>query len=168
GAAWRQTFDELITAGRTMSDPSLLITRPTATDPTLAPPGRDLISVLAPVPNLSHRGGPNWDVDGNDYLREVVSTAAERVLPGLTDSAETLATLTPADWARSDMTAGTPFGYAHTLTQTGPFRPGNFPRFTDNLVLAGSGTVPGVGVPTALISGLLAADRITGAAHDHA
>jgi phytoene desaturase len=29
-------------------------------------------------------------------------------------------------------------------------------------VLAGSSTVPGVGVPTALISGRLAADRITG------
>jgi phytoene desaturase len=29
-------------------------------------------------------------------------------------------------------------------------------------VLAGSSTVPGVGVPTTLISGRLAADRITG------
>jgi phytoene desaturase len=28
--------------------------------------------------------------------------------------------------------------------------------------LAGSSTVPGVGVPTALISGRLAADRVTG------
>ena len=35
---------------------------------------------------------------------------------------------------------------------------------SDNAVLAGSGTTPGVGVPTALISGRLAADRITGAA----
>ncbi|MCM6775388.1 phytoene desaturase family protein [Nocardia sp. CDC159] len=167
GAAWRRTFDELITEGRTMSDPSLLITRPTATDPALAPPGRDLISVLAPVPNLAPRPGAapmNWDAEGNRYLRQVLSTAAERVLPGLADSAQLLATLTPADWARADMTAGTPFSYAHTLAQTGPFRPGNFPRFLDNAVLAGSGTVPGVGVPTALISGQLAADRITGAA----
>ena len=36
------------------------------------------------------------------------------------------------------------------------------PRGVDNVVLAGCGTVPGVGVPTALISGRLAADRITG------
>jgi phytoene desaturase len=35
-------------------------------------------------------------------------------------------------------------------------------RGIDNAVLAGSSTVPGVGVPTALISGRLAADRITG------
>jgi phytoene desaturase len=35
-------------------------------------------------------------------------------------------------------------------------------RGIHNAVLAGSSTVPGVGVPTALISGRLAADRITG------
>ncbi|MBA4854741.1 phytoene desaturase [Nocardia farcinica] len=164
GAAWRRTFDELITEGRTMSDPSLLITRPTATDPGLAPPGRDLVSVLAPVPNLAvHRDGSvlDWDADGERYLREVLAVAAARVHPGLAD-AQILATITPADWARADMFAGTPFSYAHTLTQTGPFRPGNFPRAFDNVVLAGSGTTPGVGVPTALISGQLAADRITG------
>jgi phytoene desaturase len=37
GAAWRRTFREIIDDGRLMSDPSLLVTRPTATDPTLAP-----------------------------------------------------------------------------------------------------------------------------------
>jgi len=167
GGAWQETFDELVGRGRTMSDPSLLITRPTATDPTLAPPGRDLLSILAPVPNLTpRRGAPalNWDADGDRYLREVLTVAAERVVPGLADSAHLLATLTPADWARADMTAGTPFSYAHNLAQTGPFRPNNFPRSVDNAVLAGSGTTPGVGVPTALISGRLAADRITGLA----
>jgi phytoene desaturase len=30
------------------------------------------------------------------------------------------------------------------------------------VVLAGGGTVPGVGVPTVLLSGRLAADRVTG------
>jgi phytoene desaturase len=69
---------------------------------------------------------------------------------------------TPADWARQDLVAGTPFSYAHSLWQTGPFRPGNLPRGAGNVVLAGCGTVPGVGVPTALISGRLAADRVTG------
>jgi phytoene desaturase len=60
------------------------------------------------------------------------------------------------------MVAGTPFSYAHSFLQSGPFRPGNLPRGVANVALAGCGTVPGVGVPTALISGRLAADRITG------
>jgi len=62
------------------------------------------------------------------------------------------------------MVAGTPFSFAHSFGQSGPFRPGNLPRGAPNVVLAGCGTVPGVGVPTALISGRLAADRITGPA----
>ncbi len=51
---------------------------------------------------------------------------------------------------------------AHTFPQTGPFRPRNLVRGTANAVLAGCGTTPGVGVPTVLISGKLAARRITG------
>ena len=49
---WSQTFDEIIDRGVLMSDPSLLVTRPTAGDPSLAPAGRDLLYVLAPCPNL--------------------------------------------------------------------------------------------------------------------
>jgi phytoene desaturase len=160
GGAWRETFREIIDAGRPMSDPSLLITRPAATDPGLAPPGRDLLYVLAPAPNLV-AGSIDWDSTVGDYAGRLIS-AAGRALPGLGDCAEVLRVVTPADWARQGLTAGTPFSYAHTFWQTGPFRPGNLPRGAGNAVLAGCGTVPGVGVPTALISGRLAADRVTG------
>jgi phytoene desaturase len=168
GAAWRQTFREIIDQGRLMSDPSLLVTRPTATDPGLGPPGRDLLYILAPAPNLA--AGPvarerdDWDVAGGDYAARLISAVADRVLPGLDAEAEVIRVVTPADWARQDLVAGTPFSYAHTFWQTGPFRPGNLPRDVENAVLAGCGTVPGVGVPTALISGRLAADRVTGTA----
>jgi phytoene desaturase len=59
------------------------------------------------------------------------------------------------------MERGTPFAAAHTFFQTGPFRAGNVAF--DNVVFTGSGTQPGVGVPMVLISGRLAAERITGA-----
>jgi phytoene desaturase len=64
------------------------------------------------------------------------------------------------------MLAGSPFALAHSFAQTGPFRPANTIRGVGNVVLAGSSTVPGVGVPTAIISGRLAADRITGVPAD--
>jgi len=85
-----------------------------------------------------------------------------RLIPSLRDGAEVLHVVNPEDWARQGMIAGTPFALAHTFAQTGPFRPANMVRGVDNAVLAGSSTVPGVGVPTAMISGRLAADRITG------
>lgn len=162
GDAWKQTFDELIDTGTLMSDPSLLVTRPTATDPGLAPPGRDLFYVLAPVPNLDRSGPFDWEQRASSYGEEIAAIVEDRLVPGFASHAETLHLISPADWARQGMLAGTPFSLAHTFGQTGPFRPANLPRGTANAVLAGCGTVPGVGVPTALLSGRLAADRITG------
>lgn len=161
GDSWEQTFREIIDDGVVMSDPSLLVTRPTAGDPTLAPSGRDLLYVLAPAPNLE-RGTVDWDAVGPAYADGMMAAVADRI-PALGVDAELLHVTNPADWARQGMAAGTPFALAHTFGQTGPFRPANTVRGIDNVVLAGSSTVPGVGVPTALLSGRLAADRVTGA-----
>lgn len=163
GEAWDQTFTDIVRDGRLMRDPSLLVTRPTAGDPTLAPEGRDLLYVLAPAPNLD-RGTIDWASAGDRYVEDMIAHVGDRLLPGLPHDATVLGAVTPADWARQGMAAGSPFALAHTFGQTGPFRPGNLVRGIDNAVLAGSSTVPGVGVPTTLISGRLAADRITGVA----
>jgi phytoene desaturase len=144
-----------------MSDPSLLVTRPTATDPGLAPAGRELVSVLAPCPNLA-TGPIDWRRVGPAYADDLLRVLEARGLTGLTDSVEVSRLVTPADWAEAGLAAGTPFSLAHTLAQTGPFRPRNLVRGTANVVLAGCGTTPGVGVPPVLISGRLAAARIVG------
>jgi phytoene desaturase len=161
GDTWEQTFREIIDDGVVMSDPSLLVTRPTAGDATMAPTGRDLLYVLAPAPNLL-RGNVDWDAIGYSYTDSMMAALTDR-LPQLGVDAELLHVVNPADWGRQGMVAGTPFALAHTFGQTGPFRPANTVRGIDNVVLAGSSTVPGVGVPTALMSGRLAADRVTGA-----
>jgi phytoene desaturase len=161
GAAWERTFREIIDDGRPMSDPSLLITRPTATDPGLAPPGSDLLFVLAPCPN-TERGRIDWAGYGPRYRDRLLDVLAERGVADLATDLEVSRLVTPADWAADGLAAGTPFSLAHTLGQTGPFRPRNLVRGLGNVVLAGSGTTPGVGIPPVLISGRLAAQRITG------
>ncbi|MGD9486175.1 phytoene desaturase family protein [Streptomyces sp. TRM70308] len=161
GHAWRRTFDELTRTGELMSDPSLLITRPTATDPGLAPPGRELYYVLAPCPNLV-TGRRDWDRLAPGYRDRIVGELERRGLTGFGAGLEVEHLVTPADWARQGLAAGTPFSAAHTFAQTGPFRPGNLPRGWGNVVLAGCGTTPGVGVPTVVLSGKLAAARVTG------
>jgi phytoene desaturase len=161
GEAWQQTFRDIIDDGQLMGDPSLLVTRPTAGDGRLAPTGRDLLYILAPAPNTA-AGKVDWASTGPAYTEQMLQTVTDR-LPALGVEAEVLRVVDPAGWARQGMAAGTPFALAHTFGQTGPFRPANTVRGIDNVVLAGSSTVPGVGVPTALLSGRLAADRITGA-----
>ncbi|MFB9234859.1 phytoene desaturase family protein [Plantactinospora siamensis] len=164
GKPWRRTFAEVIRHGQLMSDPSLLVTNPTRTDPSAAPADRQTYYVLAPVPNLD-RAPLDWR-GGLDrrYADELMRTLEERGYVGFADGVEVLHTVTPADWADAGMAAGTPFAAAHSLFQTGPFRPGNLHRTLSNVVFVGSGTQPGVGVPMVLISGKLAAGRITGGA----
>ena len=160
GRAWKRTFDELIREGRLMSDPSLLVTNPTRSDPMLAPAGRQTYYVLAPAPHLGAE--IDWSVTGPRYRDELVATLEARGYVGLGAGIEVERLVTPADWAASGLAMGTPFAAAHTFAQTGPFRPPTLPRGLANVVFTGSGTQPGVGVPMVLLSGRLAAERITG------
>jgi phytoene desaturase len=159
GRSWKGTFDEVIHQGLLMSDPSLLVTNPPSERPREK---GQTYYVLAPTPNLEAapldwRGGL-----GNRYADEIMGVLEQRGYLGFRDGVEVLEVITPADWADQGMAAGTPFAAAHTFGQTGPFRPGNLHARLPNVVFTGSGTQPGVGVPMVLISGKLAASRITG------
>jgi phytoene desaturase len=167
GEAWQGVFDELTRDGKPMSDPSLLVSMPSYSDRSLAPDGGHVLSVVAPTPNLDRRSGGNpgidWATLGPRYRDEVLATLEDRGWTGLTGAIEVEEMATPRDWAAQGMAAGTPFALAHTFGQTGPFRPATLPRRgPENVVLAGSSVQPGVGVPMVLISGRLAAERITG------
>jgi len=159
GRAWRATFDDVIHHGRLMRDPSLLVSNPTRADPSLAPPDREVYYVLAPVPNLV-TGTTNWRTER--YADELIATLEARGYVGFGSGIEVARFVTPLDWAADGMAAGTPFAAAHTLRQTGPFRPATLHPALSNVVFVGSGTQPGVGVPMVLISGRLAASRVTG------
>jgi phytoene desaturase len=153
GASWRRTFDEVIRDGMLMSDPSLLVTNPSP----------KTYYVLAPAPNLEV-GPMNWRGGlTSRYADSLVRTLEQRGYIGFGDGIEVMRVVTPADWADQGMAAGTPCAAAHTFRPTGPFRPANLHPVYPNVVFTGSGTQPGVGVPMVLISGKLAAARITGA-----
>ncbi len=155
GQEWGGAFDALLDQGRLMPDPSRLVTIPSLDDPSLAPPGCSTMFVLEPVPNLTAdidwvaERGPMRDrlhtfLDANGYPSDIITEQL----------------VTPLDWQQMGMFAGTPFSLAHTFGQTGPFRPANTEKRLPGMVFAGSGTVPGVGVPMVLVSGKLAADRV--------
>jgi phytoene desaturase len=162
GRAWRRTFDEIIHRGHVMSDPSLLISNPTATDPTLAPAGKQTYYALFPTPNTITGRHIDWAVEGPRYRDHMLQTLEARGLAGFGDAIEVEHLVTPADWQRQGLAAGAPFSASHKISQTGPFRQPTLSRQIDNLVFCGANTQPGVGVPMVMISGRLAAERITG------
>jgi len=160
GRAWREVFTDLIDRGQLMTDPSILVTNPTHSDPALAPAGGHSYYVLVPTPNLD--AGLDWHELGPRYRDEIVSRLETMGYVGFGDSLQVEHITTPADWQRRGMERGAPFASAHSFFQTGPFRPSNLAPHVEGVVFAGSGTQPGVGVPMVLISGRLAAERILG------
>ena len=160
GKSWAGVFDELINKKTLMSDPSILVTLPSKDDPTLAPAGKSSYYVLFPTPNLT--ADIDWNKIGPRYRDEMIKALEDRGYSGFGNSIEVEHLTTPLDWQKQGMEAGAPFASAHTFFQTGPFRPRNLAKGYENIVFAGSGTQPGVGVPMVLISGRLAAERIVG------
>ena len=154
--AWDSSFDALIKQGRMMPDPSRLVTVPTMSDPSLAPDGSHVLYVLEPAPNLD--GVVDWKTQ-RGRTREELERFLEREGYPTDIVAEEL--VDPVDWEAQGMERGTPFALAHTFAQTGPFRPSNVEKRVPGFFFAGSGTTPGVGVPMVLVSGKLAAQRVT-------
>lgn len=155
GHEWDTAFEALIDRGELMPDPSRLVTVPTVSDPTAAPEGCSTLYVLEPVPHTG--SGIDWARESGPMRERLHAFLGANGYP--TDVVQERL-VTPDDWAAQGMHLGTPFALAHTFTQSGPFRASNIDRRVPGLVLAGSGTTPGVGIPMVLISGKLAAERV--------
>jgi phytoene dehydrogenase-like protein len=68
---------------------------------------------------------------------------------------------TPLSWLkRYNLMKGSTHGLCHNLTQLGYFRPSNKHSRYHNLYFTGASTHPGTGLPTAMVSGRHAAQRI--------
>lgn len=155
GGQWKEAFTALLKTGRPMPDPSILVTLPSLTDPSLAPAGKHTMYALEPMPNLD--GSIDWAREGealHQRLRESIRTA------GYGGGVEVERVIDPPAWQQMGMERGTPFALSHKFFQTGPFRPANTDSRVPGLVFAGSGTTPGVGVPMVLLSGKHAAERV--------
>ena len=155
GHGWDDAFRAVIHDGTRMPDPSILVSVPSLHEPSMAPAGAHALYVLEPVPNLD--GRVDWTRERGRARDEL---CARLDTLGYPTTCEVEELVDPLDWEAAGMERGTPFALSHTLRQTGPFRPGNLERRAPGLVFAGSGTIPGVGVPMVLVSGMLAARRI--------
>ena len=151
GPRYRALLHDIFRGHRLAEDFSLYLHRPTATDPSLAPPGCDAFYVLSPVPHLA--SGTDWAAEGEAYRQRIMRVLSESVLPGLEGEVVTSMTMTPADFeTRLLAFRGAAFGMEPVLTQSAWFRPHNRSEDVRGLYLVGAGTHPGAGLPGVLCS----------------
>jgi phytoene desaturase len=159
GPRYRGLLDDIFRKKRLADDFSLYLHRPTATDPSLAPPGCDCWYALSPVPHLG--GDVDWAEAAPRYRDAIVGELERRWLPGLTSRIVTERVVDPRYFAGPlNSHLGSAFSVEPTLTQSAWMRPHNRSEDVDNLYLVGAGTHPGAGLPGVISSGKIVADLI--------
>ncbi len=159
GPRYRGLLDEVFGTKTLAQDFSLYLHRPTATDPSLAPPGCDAFYVLSPVPHL---GGPtDWRTMSRPYRDRIIQYLEDRYMPGLSKHIVTEHRIDPLHF-RDTLSShlGSAFSVQPILQQSAWFRPHNRSEDIPNLYFAGAGTHPGAGLPGVISSGKIVADLI--------
>ncbi len=159
GPRYKQLLEDIFERKLLADDFSLYLHRPSATDPSLAPPGHDCWYVLSPVPHLG--GDIDWEKVGDRYRDRIMEYLEERYLPNLRQHVVSESRVDPR-YFRDNLNSylGSAFSVQPTLFQSAYWRPHNKDRDIPNLYFAGAGTHPGAGLPGVISSGKIVADTI--------
>ncbi|WKD60681.1 Dehydrosqualene desaturase [Corynebacterium ciconiae DSM 44920] len=162
-ADWTPDFDAVFSGPHPQrplgASESIYVSRPSATDPGVAPEGKENLFLLVPTPaDISLGHGDAYGCSPSPEVQAIAQAALAQVgaaiaEPSLPARAEVVRTIGPADFSqRYHAWRGGAIGPAHTLRQSAFLRGSNASSTLDGLYYAGATTVPGVGVPMCLIS----------------
>jgi phytoene desaturase len=158
---YRENFDSIIRDLDLPANPSLYIHAPARLDPAMSPHGQDTLIAIVPVGHMSENGEQDWAALRDEARQQVFRRLATLGVTDLESHIKFETTFTPLSWLkRYNLMKGSTHGLCHNLMQLGYFRPRNkHPRY-HNLYFTGASTHPGTGLPTAMVSGRLSAQRI--------
>lgn len=153
-ADYRHEFDQLF-SGLNPEDPTLYLCHATATDRSMAEPGRSGLFVMVNAPTLGVCDAEHWGRRA-EILRARILDRLDALVPGIANSATVVGQRTPVDFAALGAPKGSIYGFL-PRGLWGPFRRPKLRGNAPGLFFAGGGTHPGGGVPLVLLSGRYAA-----------
>jgi phytoene desaturase len=153
---WDPHFESIFEEPAWPDEPAYYLSVTSRTDETVAPDGHHAVVVLVPIaPGLAD--GPEIRQEMRDA---VLADLAEHTGVDLRDRIVVEERACVSEFAdRFGDPDGTALGLAHTLGQTGPFRPGHRGG-VEGLYYTGAYTTPGIGMPMCLISGEHTAEAV--------
>lgn len=161
GDDYRGNFEAIVRDHSLAADPTVYVHAPARLDPAAAPAGQDTLIGIVPVGHMCRLAKQDW---GDLRARARAALMDKLARAGVADLEAHIKfeiCFTPPYWQqRFNLVNGSTHGLAHALTQMGYFRPHNRRDRLHNLYFAGASTHPGTGLPTAIVSGRLAAERI--------
>ena len=151
GKSYKEHLDKIFHKKVLSEDISYYLHRPTATDLSMSPDGKDCFYVLVPVPN--NLSGINWDKQGEKFKDLVIKKLEATTLPNLRKNIATDFYLTPDYFEKTLCTMhGSGFSIQPKFSQSAYFRFHNKSEIFENLYFVGAGTHPGAGMPGVLSS----------------
>jgi phytoene desaturase len=154
---WKSHFESIFEEPRWPEDPAYYVNVPSRTDDTVAPEGGHTVVVLVPIAPGLKDDGPARERFREQVLDDIAAHTGVD-LRGRT-VVEREACVSEFSSRYGDP-RGSALGLAHTLRQTGPFRPDHRSDALEGLYYTGAYTRPGIGVPMCLISGEHAAEAV--------
>jgi phytoene desaturase len=128
-------------------------------NPRSAPPGHESMFILCPVPDRRYKA--EWP-DRDEIAGNIIADLSERIGFDLKQHIVSQTVMTPVEWEQAfNLYQGSGLSLAHDLSQMGGFRPKNYDEEFKNVFYVGASTVPGTGLPMAVISSRLVVERIT-------
>jgi phytoene desaturase len=139
------------------ANPLFYVSCPSRTDPVVAPPGHENLFFLMPLaPGLR-----DDEVTREAYFKKMVTRLENHIGTNISSYIDYKRSYCVSDFVRDyNSFRGNAYGLANTLRQTAILRPRVVSRKVRNLFFAGHLSVPGPGVPPALISGKIAAGEL--------
>jgi len=151
GPRYRELLADIFKRKILAKDFSLYLHRPSASDPTVAPPGHDTFYVLSPVPHL--QSGVDWSVAAEPYRQAIAQSLHSTIMPGFEQHITESFITTPQDFQDRLLSfRGAAFGPEPVLTQSAWFRPHNKSEDIAGLFMVGASTHPGAGMPGVIAS----------------
>lgn len=137
--------------------PLFYVCCPSVTDPSVAPEGHENLFILMPIAT----GLPDPEPIREHYYQVLMDRLEKFAGENIRDHVVLKKSYCVSDF-KKDYNAyqGNAYGLANTLRQTAIFKPKLKSPKVSNLFYAGQLTVPGPGVPPAIISGTIAAKEV--------
>ncbi len=158
GPRFAGLFDDVFTHGVLPQDQLILLSHPSVTDPSLAPPGKSVFSATVPVAHLG-KLPLDWEVIGKTLEQRILAEVGRRLVPDIADRLIHRFHTSPRDLAL-DFNAwlGSGWGLEAVPRQSGPLRVRHHDGKVANLYLVGASTHPGAGVAAVLAGAKAAAE----------
>jgi phytoene desaturase len=158
---YRANFDDILGRKTISANSSVYVHAPVRLDSHMAPAGTDTLLAIVPVGHIDPRAKQDWPAITQHARREALRRIASLGVADLEPHLRFEIVVDPLEWQSGfNLVRGATHGLAHTLLQMGWFRPHNRHDRYRNLYFAGASTHPGTGLPTAIVSGRLAAERV--------